>query len=241
MQETTFIYTLDCPMTGEVKYVGKSNAPKSRYRNHLNDLRENNLKTNWVKNLKSKNKTPVLSIIDEVDIGEWRFWEKYWICQMKCWGFNLKNGTNGGDGTDTLTEDAKRKMSETSPRKGKTYEEFFGKEKSEKLKKKMSDWNYERIKNGFKNNFSNESIEKMKNGIKNHWKNNKYPVENLKESIEKNSIPLLQYDMQGNLIKEWISAAEVKKVLGFDNSNISRAAKNGNKCVCGYIWKYKNI
>ena len=33
---TTYIYVLKCPISFEVKYVGKANNPKLRYYSHLN-------------------------------------------------------------------------------------------------------------------------------------------------------------------------------------------------------------
>lgn len=40
---------------------------------------------------------PIIEIIDEVPVSEWEFWEIYWISQFKTWGFDLTNGTEGGD------------------------------------------------------------------------------------------------------------------------------------------------
>jgi len=36
--------------------------------------------------------------LDEVPEDEWKFWEIYWISQVKQWGFDLTNGNNGGGG-----------------------------------------------------------------------------------------------------------------------------------------------
>lgn len=45
--KTTFIYSLIDPRTGEVKYIGKANKLKARYRSHLNknDLKPSTKKT----------------------------------------------------------------------------------------------------------------------------------------------------------------------------------------------------
>lgn len=54
------------------------------------------------------------------------------------------------------------------------------------------------------------------------------------------SKPLLQYDLQGNFIKEWENAVEAGKVLGYNGSSIQRCARGERKSAFGYIWKYKN-
>lgn len=54
---------------------------------------------------------------------------------------------------------------------------------------------------------------------------------------EKNhlSIPVLQYDKQGNFIKRWCSSAEAEKTLGI--YQVSNAAKKVRKSAGGFIWE----
>lgn len=94
----TYIYTLSHPLTKEVRYIGKSNSPKERLNYHMSDLNKYSHKKNWISKLKLLNLKPIIEIIDEVHINEWRYWEKFWISQFKTWGFNLTNSTEGGDG-----------------------------------------------------------------------------------------------------------------------------------------------
>lgn len=94
---TTFIYSLEDPITGQIRYVGKSNNIKKRLVQHRFDNHKS-YKTNWIKSLKDNNLEPILNIIDEVPKEEWSFWEKHYISLYKSWGFKLTNGTDGGDG-----------------------------------------------------------------------------------------------------------------------------------------------
>ena len=50
---------------------------------------------------------------------------------------------------------------------------------------------------------------------------------------------LLQYSKDGEFIKEWQSAVEVKRVLGIDHGNIARCCKGRYKSAGNFIWKYK--
>ena len=53
--------------------------------------------------------------------------------------------------------------------------------------------------------------------------------------------PVLQYDLEGNFIKEWISAKEASQQLNIKNSDISSCCKNGrNRTAGGFIWKFKS-
>jgi len=95
----TNIYTLSDPRTNEVRYVGKANNINQRYKAHLNRARDHQThKRNWIESLKRDGLKPIIEIIDVVPIEEWIYWETYWISQMKAWGFDLVNNTNGGDG-----------------------------------------------------------------------------------------------------------------------------------------------
>lgn len=55
-----------------------------------------------------------------------------------------------------------------------------------------------------------------------------------------NSKITLQYDLEGNLIKEWTSAGIAAKHYRMNRSNIHRCCQGKCKTAGGYIWKYKN-
>lgn len=55
----------------------------------------------------------------------------------------------------------------------------------------------------------------------------------------KKSKPVLQYDLEGNFIKEWPSVMEIERTLNYANSNISACCLGKRKQAYGYIWKYK--
>lgn len=50
---------------------------------------------------------------------------------------------------------------------------------------------------------------------------------------------VLQYDMDGNFMKEWISVREIERELGFLHSNISKCCNGKLQTAYGFIWKYK--
>lgn len=48
---------------------------------------------------------------------------------------------------------------------------------------------------------------------------------NYLDIADKNSIPVLQYDLHGNFNKKWKSANECKRTLGYDNSSIAQCCR----------------
>lgn len=135
--ETTNIYVLIDPITDEIRYVGKANNVGQRYKAHLNRARKHQThKKNWLAQLKKEGLKPIIEVIDVVPIDDWKYWERYWISQMKQWGFNLVNYTNGGDGCTFGNQ--------TSFKKG--HKSWLGKNHSEETKKLISENNWHRGK-----------------------------------------------------------------------------------------------
>lgn len=53
------------------------------------------------------------------------------------------------------------------------------------------------------------------------------------------SKPIEQYDLEGNFIKEWDSAAQIERDLGFNHSNISKCCLGRYNVAYNYKWKFK--
>lgn len=99
---TTFLYTLNCPKTGEIRYVGKADNPFVRYYMHLREWRwAKNRKTNhrntWIKSLHAEGLVPHMELLDEVPMSQWEFWEREYIRVFRAIGVNLTNGSDGGE------------------------------------------------------------------------------------------------------------------------------------------------
>ena len=57
---------------------------------------------------------------------------------------------------------------------------------------------------------------------------------------EKLAKHILQYDKNGNFIKEWTSGWSIQRELGFNRANISQCANGKRKSAHGYVWVFKN-
>lgn len=61
----------------------------------------------------------------------------------------------------------------------------------------------------------------------------------VKDAIKKaHAKAVCQYDLEGNFIKEYESATEVKRQLGYDNSLINKCCKIKHRTAYGYYWRY---
>lgn len=63
-------------------------------------------------------------------------------------------------------------------------------------------------------------------------------IERVKSKVSK---PVLQYDLNGNFIKEYLSLVEASKQNNFSAGNICNCCYGRYSQANGYIWKYKEV
>lgn len=92
----TFIYALVDPRDGKYRYIGKSNYPRIRYQQHLDDMNKcNYLKTAWLREMSVLGLKPELIVLEKCLLQDWKERERSWIKNRKT---QLVNLTDGGDG-----------------------------------------------------------------------------------------------------------------------------------------------
>lgn len=245
----TYIYSLDCPITGEIKYIGKTINIKQRYSQHLRS-NEKTKKYAWIKSLENKGLKPTMSIVDIVN-KDWGFWEDWYIQYYKFLGFDLKNHKSGGAG-GCLSLEVKQKISEklkgkpkSEEHKNKTIKNLIpGNNKGKKIK----DCQKEKLFNGLrcyieKNGYpmkgkvvSNETKEKILNTLitKYGFKRKIKKFKSFDEYNKHRERIIECFDLNGNLIKKYKSIELNKK----QRTNIISCANGRKKTAYGYIWKY---
>jgi hypothetical protein len=224
----TNIYILIDPTTNEIKYVGKANNIKERFKNHKNRCRDSNTyKRHWINKLRLKGLYPELEVIDIVPMSEWHYWEKFWISYFKSIGCKLTNTTSGGDGLGS-GNNTSFKPGNIPWNKGTAkpiVKKGFNKKCLEtSFKKGQVPWNKEKIgystlKKGTKVPVSIR--EKISNTLKG------------KPSLKKRTVK--QYSKEMILINTYSSITEAKfitKIKGINNVLTGRAKTAG-----GYIWQ----
>lgn len=229
--ETVYIYTLEHPITEEIRYVGKTRNPKMRFHNHCNKLHnEKSHKRNWINKLKKEGLKPKMKILDEVLESEWKFWERFWINQFKQWNFNLVNHTSGGDGLTLGNETSFKKGNipwNYGTAKPKILKGNRGKTENSiknQFKKGVKPWN--KGVTGYNTSRKGKPLQKeIKEKISNTLKG--------KPSNKKRNIK--QLDMNRNLIKKFSSITEAKLDTGI--KGISNVLTGRAKTAGGYLWE----
>jgi hypothetical protein len=172
----------------------------------------------------------------------WEPLETYWIEQFRQWGFEVVNKRKkGGSGPEYRTEEFKRNLSHpfSDERKNnmkKPKPKYFGPLISESLKgRDISLWS-EKI-------YTVERNKKISTSLKGRSLSPTHK-ENIGKARKGTPLPTkqkptLQYDLKGNLIKEWDFAKQASIELGLNYQNINHCLLGKSKTAFGFIWKYK--
>lgn len=60
------------------------------------------------------------------------------------------------------------------------------------------------------------------------------------ETRKKMSKPIIQYTLEGEFVREWIGAMEVKHILGYNQGCITACCRGNQNTAYGFKWAYKN-
>ena len=206
--KTYSIYTLNHPITNEIRYVGQTcQKLNDRLKKHKNPkYNTKSYKLNWVKSLLKEGLEPIIILINcnlsKVEADEL---ERHYIKIYKENGVRLTNMTDGGEGT-------------------------FGFKHSDKTKKLLSDIR--------KINNTQENKDKISIALKEKRKDLSEKDKLNEILIQPKRKTIYQYDLENNLIKTFNSLREIERELGYFRANISPCLKGDFKQAYGFIWKY---
>lgn len=231
------IYTLEHPLTKEIRYVGFTSRPlNKRLGEHCctGKSSKNTHIANWCKSLVYQGFRPVITLLDQTDNkARWAELEKYWVSQFKTWGFDLTNLTEGGEGVPghKPTRKAKEKFSKPICRydlQGNYIDSFGSTVQAEKL-------------TGVSKTCIHRAIKEKGNAFGYQWR---FFTEDYTDNIGKlRESSLLrckihQYSSEGVFIKSWEGATQVESVLGIAHVNIAKVMRGVRPLAGGFIWSY---
>jgi predicted GIY-YIG superfamily endonuclease len=238
--KTVFIYSLSTlEEPNNIRYIGKAKDLKKRLSKHVQpcQLQGNSHKVNWLKLVIKNGHTPIIKCIDIVDESEWKFWEVYWIEQFKVWGFDLTNSTSGGDGglsKEQVEKIINHNFEQHSIRLKDDIEKF-------NVRKENGIWIAERICPQCHKTI----ICKRKrrsfclDGIRTKQKDYKMVLCSNCQ-ILKISKPVYMYSISGDLLKKFISASIVTRLININYKTISACCLHKQITTGGYKWSFKD-
>lgn len=198
-----------------LRYVGQTIQDLNlRLYQHLNGSSKH--KSHLGSWLRSLDEDPIIEIIEECSFENLNKRELSWINEFSLLGCNLVNSMKGCkiSGHHTHSDETKRKIGEATKRI------HTGMKRSDETKRRISE------------------AAKIRNNIPHK---NMYTKEAQAKKAKATSKPVLQFNKEGVLIKEWESATIAGKELNIHNGNIGLCCMGKVKTCGGYQWKYKNL
>jgi len=223
-QEITRIYLVtNCYGNPNKVYIGKEKIQpiKSRYYEHKKRFGHQIIFT-------------YIDQIESLNSKDWKPLECFWIEYFRQLGFDLQNKNDGVGGSNIITLETRIKMSQSHKDKKLSQET---KSKMSLIRTGNKHSNETRLKMSLsKQNMSQETKNKMSLAAKGKKKS----LEIRNKMKEYRNKPILQYDLEGNFIKEWSSAKEASQKLNINRNGISSVCNNKNKSSGKFIWKFKH-
>lgn len=165
-------------------------------------------------------------LADDLTIDEANYYEIQFIKMFKTtnrkYGYNLQFGGNNGKQSLETREKIRRSNIGKHKNFGKD-NYFYGKTHTPETIAIIREKNIGRVQSEEEKAKRRKSLEGKQAGI-----------------LHSNIKPVLQFNKNGSIIKEWQYINQVRDILGIDPSTIVRCCKGKQKTAGGYIWKYKN-
>jgi hypothetical protein len=229
MNITKIYLVTNCYGDSNKVYLGKEKSHKSRSR--------------YIDHKIKFGKDIIFTYIDEVkgwDIKDWKPLECFWIEYFKFLGFDIQNKNKGGCGPSFQTNKTKNKISKSSKYKNsKSIIQYDLKGNFIKEWKSISECCH--INKFSPNNISmccKKHTHQAHGFIWKFKKDNSDIIIKWKRK-RKRTLPVLQYNLDGILLKEWKSTHEISNILNIKYNSINECLNGRTKSSGGYKWKYK--
>ena len=232
------IYALICPDNGNVRYIGiTKRSLHVRLSEHMKE-RHVNKRCSWIRSLKNKNLKPQIILIDEVN-SDYDFWEQHYISLFSSFGFNLVNGTFGGMYKATLTQEVKNKLSDSKKKYKFTTEHLTNTREAAKRRRgiKLSAEHIEKVSQKLRGRKHSHET-KLKMSLAQYGRKfTNEEKENCRQS-SKSKKAILQIDMNGKVVRQWVSLRQAQVEGGFHRGHIKSCIIGEYNHHGGYKWMY---
>lgn len=246
------IYSLSCPITNEIRYIGFTSREslQKRFSEHITPsaLVKSNKKNNWIKSLLKKNLKPIIEFVDDCTESNWQERESFWIYQFKAWGFKLLNETYGGEGTLGYKQSDTHKMMLWLANKNKII--------SSETKLKMSDSaklrkhsEKTKLKIGLirKGKYHSEETKlQMSNSAKGKTvsEETRAKMSLIRKGVKLKFAPkkgkkVIMYSLELIPLEKFDKIILAEKSTGISATSINNNLKNKTKSAGGFVWKYE--
>lgn len=199
MDDKVFIYSICCPDSEKIRYIGQTRQGRKRFFEHVTESKSNNLYPvyRWFRKLGKK---PLFKILEYCNIEQLDSREIYWINRI-----GLENLLNIGLGGSCvpITDNHTSKIL-----KGKELKDYYGEKRANEIKSKISNT----LKGTGNPNYNGATVTDK-------WRKN--------QSVSQSKVYLDLFDLEGNLVSTFLNSKEAAKFLNVSDGYVRTAKING--------------
>lgn len=243
MRKGCLIYSLKCPISNTIRYIGKTiESLEKRLNRHIGDIKKSNHRVNWIKSLLIKGLKPEIELLEEVHIDDWIVAEKYWINLFRFWGFDLVNSCDGGQGTHGRKLSCATKLKIKNSLMGHIVSDKTRmKKRIKRIGYKLSQSTKDKISKLHKGKTrpleTGIKISKALTGKKRSIETRLKMSERMKGNIAPNKIAVEQYTKEGIKMNSFDSILSASRHMNITKSCICNNLSGFSKSAGGFIWK----
>jgi hypothetical protein len=270
-EHDVYIYTMTNPINDKIFYVGKTKIKnlKLRMYGHVKEA-----KHEYNKNIKKSKEILYIinngfdinvDVLDIVSSKDWWIDEKYWISQLRTWGFDLTNISEGGTGNRRKVVGKKKyrtKKVYMYNKRGRLVKEYNSVKEAcidnnvtdgaiwtsgtspinEKLRCNGYCFEYKKIENPKykfppKGSYGRKMSEETKEKIYSQTRGRKCSEEEIRKREKTRARPVNKYSLDGKFIKRYESVPEAIEDIDGEGNMIRAAIRGESKTAYGFIWR----
>lgn len=112
-ERCVYIYSLNDPTSGAVRYIGQTSLPELRRWQHIKAAKKRKPPRDaWICGLLEKGESPTIEFLDEVPASQRDHWEGEYIRLFRALGMDLTNVISARRGPTAHTEETRKRISE---------------------------------------------------------------------------------------------------------------------------------
>ncbi|WP_277486703.1 NUMOD1 domain-containing DNA-binding protein [Catalinimonas alkaloidigena] len=240
-EKITYIYVLKNPFSNEIFYIGKTIQHDRRLRDHIQDARLDRYSTpemrKYIRDILALGSKPRFEVVYTVKPDQ-KWWdvERDFIREYrkKYKLFNVCDGGFGGASYNRLSEKGMLKLQKRFSKAVLCYDAKTG----EFIQEYISAREAARQLNLFSNQVTQVCKGKFAHTGGFIFRYKKKYAKNKIAPAKGRGKKILQYDLNGNLLREWPNPYQVKKELKIHDTSVLRCCKGEQKTSYGFVWKF---
>jgi hypothetical protein len=210
--------------------------PNKVYIGKTKNTRKSNHKQTFGKDI-------IYTEIDQVkslESKDWKHLECFWIEYFRQFGFNIQNKNEGGNGVEFHTEDVREKIK--LARKGVGKKKIIQYDLDGNFIKEWDGAICIENELGLKSAAILRDCRKQTGGVFNFiWRFDLNKIDNnFIYSRDRKGQSIIQYNLKGELVKEWDSMIKASKHTNTNKSSIFGCCNGDQETSNNFIWRYKN-